>query len=370
LTGGGLELAHLASSNGWQLIFNGDPMAKILTRYFETVSQAQMAIDELVYHRRVSERILQLCETSEALVSNLEDGSIGEATVAAYHKRLLKGGAVLIVRAGYKPLGVAQIVREVTSRMGAVNLGDLIEEAAIPNIKKSTNSILSDHPHMLTPAKSKNANKHYMANWPIPLISRREPFTGGIIEPHARMADFPIPLISRRKPFTGSIFPRHARMANFPIPLISRRKPFTGSIFPRHARMANFPIPLISRRKPFTGSIFPRHARMASVPFPLLINGKSKNSLMPNGPRMANFPISLLSKRKPYKGSIFPRHARMANFPIPLISDRRPFTGSIFPRHARMANLFLPLISRDSKETGQTRFSFSKLLGLPTIIKR
>jgi hypothetical protein len=345
LTGGGLELAHLASSNGWQLIFNGDPMAKILTRYFETVSQAQMAIDELVYHRRVSERILQLCETSEALVSNLEDGSIGEATVAAYHKRLLKGGAVLIVRAGYKPLGVAQIVREVTSRMGAVNLGDLIEEAAIPNIKKSTNSILSDHPHMLTPAKSKNANKHYMANWPIPLISRREPFTGGIIEPHARMADFPIPLISRRKPFTGSIFPRHARMANFPIPLISRRKPFTGSIFPRHARMA-------------------------SVPFPLLINGKSKNSLMPNGPRMANFPISLLSKRKPYKGSIFPRDARMANFPIPLISDRRPFTGSIFPRHARMANLFLPLISRDSKETGQTRFSFSKLLGLPTIIKR
>jgi hypothetical protein len=345
LTGGGLELAHLASSNGWQLIFNGDPMAKILTRYFETVSQAQMAIDELVYHRRVSERILQLCETSEALVSNLEDGSIGEATVAAYHKRLLKGGAVLIVRAGYKPLGVAQIVREVTSRMGAVNLGDLIEEAAIPNIKKSTNSILSDHPHMLTPAKSKNANKHYMANWPIPLISRREPFTGGIIEPHARMADFPIPLISRRKPFTGSIFPRHARMANFPIPLISRRKPFTGSIFPRHARMA-------------------------SVPFPLLINGKSKNSLMPNGPRMANFPISLLSKRKPYKGSIFPRDARMAYFPIPLISDRRPFTGSIFPRHARMANLFLPLISRDSKETGQTRFSFSKLLGLPTIIKR
>jgi hypothetical protein len=31
-----------------------------------------------------------------------------------------------------------------------------------------------------------------MANWPIPLISRRKPMTESIIEPHAYMADKPI----------------------------------------------------------------------------------------------------------------------------------------------------------------------------------
>ncbi len=349
-------------------------MTQIITRYFDKAEQAIKAREELIQFNRFSPRIIDVYDSADGLATNLDANHVAPETAKAYEAKMSSGGAVMLVHAGYKPLRVAQITRDVTAAFGAVDMGDLQEEVTVKDPPKLGVSILSDHPHVFLKRHRPGQTNFHMADWPIPLISRRKPFTETWFPRHAHMANFPIPLIDRRKPYTGSIFPRHARMANFPIPLISRRKPFTGSIFAPHARMANFPIPLISRRKPFNRSIIPRHGRMATVPFPLLINGETgKNALIPGGPHMANFPISLLSDRKPYTKSIVGRHARMANFPLPLISRRKPFTGSAFPPHARMANMFLPLTIRrrdTAAENGGTGFSFSKLLGLPTVIRK
>lgn len=348
-------------------------MTKIITRSFETATQAHAVRSELIHRQRFSPRIIELYDAADGLTDHLSAAHVDGNAARAYAKQVDKGGAVVLVRAGHKPLCVAQTTREVTAAMGALDLGNIVEEVEVKDEGVPTNSILRDHPLMLTRVRDPLSTNYYMANWPIPLISRRKPFREMLFEPHARMADWPFGLLSKRKPFTGSIFAKHARMANFPIGLISHRKPFTGSIFARHARMANFPIPLISRRKPFTGTIVGRHTRMASVPFPLLINGKSENSLIPGGPRMANFPISLISHRKPFTGSIFGRHARMANFPIGLISHRKPYTGSIVSKHGRMADMFLPLTVKhaDDKDGGGAQgFSLSKTFGMPTVIRR
>ncbi len=349
-------------------------MTQIITRYFESAQQAHEARSELVRINRLSPSILDVYEQADGLFEALVAQSVRDDTARAYQARIANGGAVMLVRAGFKPLGVAKITRELTAAMGAVDLDPLVEEVYVKDAPKLGVSILEGHPHILKVRREPGTTNFHMADWPIPLISRRKPAANSLTSRTFHLTEFAFPLIDRRKPFTGSIFPPHARMANFPIPLISRRKPFTGSIFPRHARMANFPIRLISRRKPFTGSLIPRHGRMATVPFPLLINGKQgTNALIPGAPRMANFPIPLLSKRKPFTGSIFPRHARMANFPLGLISKRKPFTGSIFPRHARMANLFLPLTIRREdmvSQDGKDGFSFSKWLGIPTLIRK
>ncbi len=342
-------------------------MTNVITRYFDSVPKALSVRKELLHRRRFSAKIVRLYEDADGLADRLTDASVDAKTAKAYEKRMAKGGVVLMVMAGHKPLSVAQTTRDVTAQMGAVDMGGLVEEVSVPDRERPGLSVMTDHRHMLTRARDPYSTNFHMADWPFPLIIRRVPFSDSIFSPHARMANFPIPLLSDRKPFTGSIFGRHARMANFPIPLLSKRKPYTGSIIAPHARMANFPIPLISKRKPSNRSIFPRHMRMANWPFPLLINGKTgTNALMPGGPRMAAFPISLLSDRKPFTGSIFSRHARMANFPISLISKRKPFTGSAFPRHARMADFILPLILKD--RPGKKRFSFSKMLGLPTTV--
>lgn len=351
-------------------------MTNIITRYFDSAEQARKVQRELIRYHRFAPKITDLYDRADGLVDVLTGQKVEKTTAEAYAKRMASGGAVLLVRAGFKPLAVAKTTRTVTAQMGAVDMGGIDEEVFVADNKETRANfrILRDHPLLMSRRPGGPDPKYHMADWPLPLISRRKPYNEMLIERHGRMADLILPLISKRKPYTGSIFGRHARMANFPIPLISKRKPFTGSIISRHGRMAAFPIPLLSKRKPYTGSLFPRHQRMATVPFPLLINGKTgTNALIPGGKRMANFPISLLSSRKPNTASIIPRHARMANFPIPLLSSRKPYTKSAISKHGRMADAILPLViahagtQTDAKSSG---FSLSKYLGIPTVIRR
>ncbi|WP_298921605.1 PucR family transcriptional regulator [uncultured Roseobacter sp.] len=348
-------------------------MTQVITRYFESARKAQLVKQALQFERFPKNDLVVFTDAT-GLSDVLAAEHVEAKTAKAYEKRLESGGAVLLAKATYKPLGAARKTRELTAEMGAVDMGQLIEEVYVKDKPQAAATILKDHPHILTRDKDLAPTGYYMADWPIPLISRRKPSEAFLFPRHARMANFPIPLISRRKPSDRFAFPRHARMAKFPIPLISRRKPWSEFAFPRHARMAKFPIPLISRRKPFSGTIIGRHTRMANWPFPHLINGKTgTNALVPGGARMANFPISLISNRKPADKFAFPRHARMAGFPIPLISGRKPFTGSIFSRHARMADAILPLIIKhaEAKDAeGGAGFSLSRLFGLPTLRKR
>ena len=349
-------------------------MTKIITRYFASAAAAQAAEFELVERRGFSPDIVGYFDRADGLAEQLSAANVDTDAAKSYEKHMAKGGAVILVCAGFRPLGVAKTARAELARFGAEDLSPMVEEVDVKDERRPGRSVMDHHPHMLKRQRSRFANSYHMADWPIRLISRRKPWSPSpFFGRHDRMADFPVPLLSGRKPFTGSIFPPHARMANFPIGLISKRKPITASIFPRHARMANFPIGLISRRKPFTGTAIGRHTRMANWPFPHLINGKaSNNALVPGGARMANFPIPLISKRKPNTASIIAPHARMANFPIGLISKRKPFTGSIFPRHARMANVILPLTVRESQVKSPERkgFTISKMFGLPTVISR
>lgn len=349
-------------------------MTLIITRYFPDATQARKARREMIQIHRYSPRIIDVVTDAGKLSDALSPKGVSPSTINAYEQKLATGGAVMSVAAGYKPLRVAQITRDLADQYGATLLSGIEEEVRVKDVSRAGLSILPDHQHIMMVERDPESTNYHMANWPIPLLSRRAPGPNSLTAQNYHLTEFAFPLTDRRKPFTGSIFPPHARMANFPIGLISHRKPFTGSIFPRHARMANFPIRLISRRKPMTASIFPRHQRMATVPFPLLINGKTgQNALIPGGPRMANFPIRLISRRKPNTASIFPRHARMANFPIGLISHRKPNTASIFPRHARMADMFLPLVVRRSdvaSKDGGSGFSFSKLLGMKTVSNR
>lgn len=353
-------------------------MITLITRYFDSADTARSVKAELVTFERVASRIVHVFDTADGLADTLTAWGTFEDTAQAYAKRLASGGggAVLMVRAGYKPLGVAKTVRDICARAGAADMGDIVQDVRVQAEAGSGLSILEDHPHFMTkPLDSSRPRSLRVADWPIPLISRRKPYTEALFPRHARMANFPLPLTIRREPFSESLLSsRHAHMANFPIPLLSDRKPYTKSMISRHGRMANFILPLISRRKPYTGSIFPRHYRMANWPFPHLLDGKTgQNALMPGAPRMANFPIRLLSKRKPFTGSIIPRHGRMARFPIPLISHRKPYTKSAIQPHARMANMFLPLVTRrdsTASDGGGTGFSFSKLLGMPTLIRR
>ncbi|MGA9409480.1 MAG: PucR family transcriptional regulator [Roseobacter sp.] len=348
-------------------------MTQVISRYFESASNG-LDVKRTLQFEGFPTKDMLIFTDPKGLVDALVEEHVDPETAAAYEKRLQSGGAVFVAKATYRPLGAAKLTRKALAEMGPVNMGGLTEEVYVKDRPGRTASILNEHPLMLSRSRDRSPTGYYMADWPIPLISRRKPSDNFLFPRHARMASFPFPLISRRRPSDAFAFPRHARMANYPIPLLSRRKPADNFAFPRHARMANFPIPLISRRKPYTGTVIGRHTRMANWPFPLLINGKTgTNALIPGGPRMANFPIPLLSDRKPVDKFAFPRHARMANFPIGLTSKRKPMDKFAFPRHARMADAILPLVIKHGESevsAGARAFSFSKLLGLSTLKRR
>ena len=369
-------------------------MTKIITRYFASAEKARQVRNELVKMQRFSPRIVDIYDRAAGLADALTGAHVEAETARAYQDRVAQGGAVVLVRANYRPLGVAQITRDVAAEMGAIDMGDLVEETYVKDgPERNANTLLLDHPLLLTRERVPGSTTFHMANWPIPLISRRRPSTASVIEDHAYMANWPI----------GHLVPHNVRYGRFPFDLLvpgnkyMAKFPFAhivpghkhmagfpfGHIVPGHKHMAGFPFGHIVPGHKFManfpfGHLVPGGMRMANFPFPLLINGKpGTNSIIPKGPRMANFPFGLLVPGHKFMAKfpfahIVPGHKHMANFPISLISRRKPFTGSIFPKHARMADFILPLVTRstDFGVEKDRRWSFSRMLGLPTLKPR
>ncbi len=339
-------------------------MTKIITRCYETAEQARNVRHELIQMQNFSPRIVGLYDSADGLSDTLMDAHVQAATAKEYEKRVKKGGAVVLVRAGYRPLGVAQTTRDVSEDMGAIDMGDLVEEVYIKDApERFSNSLLLDHPKLLTRNRVPGSTTYHMANWPIPLISRRKPMTESIVEPHAYMADKPIghlvPHNVRygRFPF-DLLVPGHKFMAKFPfghlVPHNVRYGRFPiGLLVPGHKFMANFPFGhLIPGHKfqakfPF-GHLVPRGMRMANWPFPLLINGKpGTNSLVPGQKYMAKFPFAHLIPGHKHQagfpfGHIVPGHKYQAKFPFAHIVPGHKFMAKfpfahIVPGHKYMA---------------------------------
>lgn len=363
-------------------------MTQVITRYFETEEKTR-SVRKTLELEGFPRKALRVFTDPKSVVDALTAEHVDPATAKAYADRLKSGGAVLLAKATFKPLGAAKLTRQVTADMGAVDMGDLSQEVYVKDKPGQTDSVLTDHPLFLSRKKGAPRRKgNYMADWPIPLISRRKPADEFGFPRHARMANWPIGLLLSgskrygRFPF-DLLIPGQKYMAKFPFGhLVSHsrrygRFPF-GLLVPGQKYMAKFPFGHIvpghkyMAKFPF-GHLVPGHRRMANWPFPLLIDGETgTNSLVPNGARMANFPIPLKSDRKPSDKFAFPRHARMASFPISLTSKRKPFTGSAIPRHGRMADAILPLVIKhaESKATAEgTGFSFSKFLNIPTLTR-
>lgn len=340
-------------------------MTTVITRFFENPSDARDAKFELRYRQRLSPTIMQLFERPDGLVEKLTDAKVDPDTAAAYQDRMANGGAVLVVWADYKPLGVAQITRDVTKDMGAADMGALVEEVFVKDTRDPTLHVMQDHPHLLTRRPDPDATNYHMADWPIPLISRRKPSSHSVFPPHTRMASLPIPLLYKDavgeeyKPYTKAVFDRHARMANWPIGLLAPdrvrygRFPF-GLLVPGNKYMAKFPFGhIVPGHKHFAGFPFghlvpQKWRKMANWPFPLLINGKrGENSLVPGNKHMANWPIGLLVPGNKYYAN-FPighkvsHNRRYGRFPFGLLVPgnkymaKFPF-GHIVPGHKHYA---------------------------------
>ena len=106
-------------------------MAKVITRFFDDMDALHSARTELVTKKKLPSHIVKTYGDADGLVAALTSKGVDQGTAEAYHARMGKGGAVLMVLADYTPLGVARITRETLAGAGAAELGGLPEEAVI-----------------------------------------------------------------------------------------------------------------------------------------------------------------------------------------------------------------------------------------------
>ena len=223
-------------------------MTTVITRYFENAAKATMVTEELVYRQRLSRSIIDSYTSADGLKGLVASGRMAQETADAYAARLANGGVVMLVMAGFRPLGVAKTTRTVMADMGAVDMGDVVEEQTVKGDVNPKNSVISGTSLMLTRQLDSRRTNFPMADWPIPLISRRKPFARALFDKHARMADFPIRLLSKRKPYSDMIYVnRHQRMATFPIGLLVPGQKYMAKfpfahIVPGHKHYAEWPI--------------------------------------------------------------------------------------------------------------------------------
>ena len=322
-------------------------MTNIITRYFESEATARLTVFELIERENLSPRIIDYYDKAEGLADKLTAARVMPETAQAYQDRVASGGAVILVRAGARPLAVAKTTRQKTAEMGAADMGGLVEEVRVKDAPSPLLSVMTDHRHMMTRPLGFSDN-HHMANWPIRLISRRKPFSETIFPRHAKMANWPIglklpsPIRFGRFPF-DLLVPGHKFMARFPFDhLVPGHKfmanfPF-GHLVPHNVRYGRFPFGLLVPGQKFMAKfpfahLVPGHRRMANWPFPLLMNGKQgSNALVPGQKYMAKFPFA----------HIVPGHKYMANVPIghkvshKVRFGRFPF-GLLVPGHKHMA---------------------------------
>ncbi|MEL6208252.1 MAG: hypothetical protein AAFR47_23570, partial [Pseudomonadota bacterium] len=286
-------------------------MTTVITRFFDDLAELNSAQQELIHNRMLPPHIVRTYDDPDGLVEALTSAGVKPQTAEAYRDRMGQGGAVLLVRADYTPLGVKRITRETLSASGAVDFGYLPEEAKVAFVPGTRagilRGVLPGGPLMMTRRRDPSSTNYYMANWPIPLIRKRGPYIGSVFPPHARMANWPI----------GLLLPGSIRYGRFPFDLLvpgqkyMAKYPF-AHIVPGHKFMAKFPF----------GHIVPGHKYMAKFPFAHIVPGHKFMAkfpfghLVPGGRRMANWPFPLLINGKKHTNSLLPGHKFMAKFPF------------------------------------------------------
>ena len=178
-------------------------MTQVLTRYFESASNC-LDVKRTLQFEGFPRKDMLIFTDPKGLAGVLVSENVDPETAAAYQERLKSGGAVFLAKATYRPLGAAKLTRKTLADMGPVNMVGLTEEVYVKDRPGRTASILNEHPLMLSRSKDRSPAGYYMADWPIPLISRRKPADAFLFPRHARMANWAIGVLLSGKTRYGS----------------------------------------------------------------------------------------------------------------------------------------------------------------------
>jgi hypothetical protein len=164
-------------------------------------------------------------DTGKALAAKMAENHVASAAATAYAKKVMSGGALLVVMADYRPLNALRIAREVIGDSEPVESGVAEEEYKIDPGKDHAPSIFRHHPHILTTRRedSEPWTPRFTEQMGWPLLSSK-PRRSSVISGGRFMSKrfWPGALL-RTKPRRSSVFSggRYMSKRFWPMPLIS-----------------------------------------------------------------------------------------------------------------------------------------------------
>ena len=182
---------------------------------------------------------------SDAVRSRLERADVNNEVLSDYAAKISSGAAALVIQATYKPLGAANIARDIVEKSDALDSASDYNDYFVPSRPDHAPSILKDHPRLMT----------------LPL--EPDDYRGGPVS-----RELGIRLLSAHKSRNSAIRGgRHVSKAFWPMPLVtSKRKANSAMHGGRHMSRAFWPMPLVTT-KPRKNSVI----RGGALPFSRLM---------------------------------------------------------------------------------------------------
>lgn len=125
-------------------------MTTVISRLFPDEAAAQGAVDQLI-KKGVPRRACDIFGAGTD-ADTLSKAMVHADATSAYTSAMQSGRTLVVVRATYKPLGVARLTREMLAEHGGMETAGITEDHFVPGTGARTRklSILEDHPRLLT----------------------------------------------------------------------------------------------------------------------------------------------------------------------------------------------------------------------------
>jgi hypothetical protein len=166
-------------------------MTTIITRLYADQAAAQAVADVLA--KRGHEDVHVFTDGTDAARAA---GVPGDAA-AAYARHMAKGNALLVVRAGFNPVGAARDAIRTLAAHPGIDAGLRSEEHYIREDAVLTGGyVLDDHPHMFLRKDSLGEGRHFSRAFGLPMLRHRGTIMTSTSRSHGHM--IPMKLLSQK----------------------------------------------------------------------------------------------------------------------------------------------------------------------------
>lgn len=202
-------------------------MTTIITRLMSDPAEAHKASERLMF-RGIPKRAIDVIVAGGDSTGQMTRAKVHETGVAKYQAGLEAGNAVMVVRTTYKPLGAAQLTRDILAKHDTVKVAGVNDDFFVPGQPDKAPSVLKDHPRFLT-----------------------APADLDDLAPRGTITDAFMPLLkTHRSKRTVMSPPRRVSRSFWPMALISNKNRKTSVMSgTRHMSKAFWPMPLLSNKR-------------------------------------------------------------------------------------------------------------------------